>query len=103
MSRIGDLGLLIGIFLIATQTNALDYLSVAQKCFKNLNLTIIGHYVHYFRIFHWSNGKIVIRYPIYLDSRCNVHYTPVSALIHAATMVTAGIYLVRYVLISCII
>ena len=34
MNRIGDLGLLIGIFLIASQTNALDYLSVAQNASK---------------------------------------------------------------------
>ena len=34
MNRIGDLGLLLGIFLIANQTNAVDYLSVAQNASK---------------------------------------------------------------------
>lgn len=42
MNRIGDLALLIGIFMIASQTNAVDYLSVAENASKfELDGTVI--------------------------------------------------------------
>ncbi|HCO20497.1 MAG TPA: NADH-quinone oxidoreductase subunit L [Flavobacteriaceae bacterium] len=91
MNRIGDLGLLIGIFLIASQTNALDYLSVAQ------NATVIDPISVMFitlSLFIGAMGKSA-QIPLFTwlpDAMAGP--TPVSALIHAATMVTAGIYLV---------
>ena len=91
MNRIGELGLLIGIFLIASQTNAVDYLSVAQ------NASVIDPVFVMFitlSLFIGAMGKSA-QIPLFTwlpDAMAGP--TPVSALIHAATMVTAGIYLV---------
>ncbi|MHA6696252.1 NADH-quinone oxidoreductase subunit L [Chryseobacterium sp. A321] len=93
MNRIGDLGLLMGIFMIAQHTNALDYLSVAQ----NASLFQLDSGVIIFicaSLFIGAVGKSA-QVPLYTwlpDAMAGP--TPVSALIHAATMVTAGIYLV---------
>lgn len=93
MNRIGDLALLIGIFMIASQTNALDYLSVAQNASKfELDGTVIIFITA--SLFIGATGKSA-QVPLYTwlpDAMAGP--TPVSALIHAATMVTAGIYLV---------
>ena len=93
MNRIGDLGLLIGIFMIASQTNSVDYISVAQNAAKfELDGTIIIFITA--SLFIGAVGKSA-QVPLYTwlpDAMAGP--TPVSALIHAATMVTAGIYLV---------
>lgn len=93
MNRIGDLALLIGIFMIASQTNAVDYLTVAQNAGKfELDGTIIIFITA--SLFIGATGKSA-QVPLYTwlpDAMAGP--TPVSALIHAATMVTAGIYLV---------
>lgn len=93
MNRIGDLGLLIGIFMIAYQTNALDYISVAQNASK---FELDGNIIIFIcaALFIGAVGKSA-QVPLYTwlpDAMAGP--TPVSALIHAATMVTAGIYLV---------
>ena len=93
MNRIGDLGLLIGIFLLAKETNALDYITIANNAAKfdvdgAIILFITGS------LFVGAIGKSA-QVPLYTwlpDAMAGP--TPVSALIHAATMVTAGIYLV---------
>lgn len=94
MNRIGDLGLLIGIFALATEFQSLDYLSVQSKIvdleYINLDLILlitIGFFVG-------AMGKSA-QLPLFTwlpDAMAGP--TPVSALIHAATMVTAGIYLI---------
>jgi NADH-quinone oxidoreductase subunit L len=93
MNRIGDLALLIGIFMIASQTNAVDYLTVAQNASKfELDGTVIIFITA--SLFIGATGKSA-QVPLYTwlpDAMAGP--TPVSALIHAATMVTAGIYLV---------
>ncbi|MDR6923070.1 NADH-quinone oxidoreductase subunit L [Chryseobacterium sp. 2987] len=93
MNRIGDLALLIGIFMIASQTNAVDYLTVAQNSSKfELDGTVIIFITA--SLFIGATGKSA-QVPLYTwlpDAMAGP--TPVSALIHAATMVTAGIYLV---------
>ena len=93
MNRIGDLGLLIGIFLIATQTNALDYLSVAQNASKFEFDGVVIMFIT-LSLFIGAMGKSA-QIPLFTwlpDAMAGP--TPVSALTHAATMVTAGIYLV---------
>ena len=93
MNRIGDLGLLIWIFLIATQTNALDYLSVAQNASKFEFDGVVIMFIT-LSLFIGAMGKSA-QIPLFTwlpDAMAGP--TPVSALIHAATMVTAGIYLV---------
>lgn len=93
MNRIGDLALLIGIFMIAAQTNAVDYLTVAQNAGK---FELDGSVIIFITasLFIGATGKSA-QVPLYTwlpDAMAGP--TPVSALIHAATMVTAGIYLV---------
>ena len=93
MNRIGELGLLIGIFLIASQTNALDYLSVAQNASKFEFDGVVIMFIT-LSLFIGAMGKSA-QIPLFTwlpDAMAGP--TPVSALIHAATMVTAGIYLV---------
>ena len=91
MNRIGDLGLLLGMFLIAKTFGSLNY----QEVFAQVNgadvstLTTIC-----LLLFVGAMGKSA-QIPLYTwlpDAMAGP--TPVSALIHAATMVTAGIYLV---------
>ena len=93
MNRIGDLGLLLGIFMIAYQTNAVDFLSVAQNAGRfQLDGTVIIFITA--SLFIGAVGKSA-QIPLFTwlpDAMAGP--TPVSALIHAATMVTAGIYLV---------
>lgn len=93
MNRIGDLGLLIGIFLIATHFNSLDFDVVNTKAAAMTKgssiLTIIT-----LCLFVGATGKSA-QLPLFTwlpDAMAGP--TPVSALIHAATMVTAGIYMV---------
>ena len=93
MNRIGDLGLLIGIFLIASQTNALDYLSVAQNASKFEFDGVVIMFIT-LSLFIGAMGKSA-QIPLFVwlpDAMAGP--TPVSALIHAATMVTAGIFMV---------
>ena len=93
MNRIGDLGMIIGIFMIASQTNAVDFLSVAENSSKfALDSPIIIFITG--SLFIGAMGKSA-QIPLFTwlpDAMAGP--TPVSALIHAATMVTAGIYLV---------
>ena len=93
MNRIGDLGLLIAIFAIAAQVNAIDYLSVAQNA---SSFELDGTPIIFITacLFIGATGKSA-QVPLYTwlpDAMAGP--TPVSALIHAATMVTAGVYLV---------
>lgn len=93
MNRIGDLGLLVGIFMIAYQTNVVDYLSVSQNSahFQKDGAIIIFITLS---LFVGAVGKSA-QIPLFTwlpDAMAGP--TPVSALIHAATMVTAGIYLI---------
>jgi len=92
MNRIGDLGLLLGMFLIISQFGSLDYNVVfAQIAVGNTStnmLTAIS-----LLLFVGATGKSA-QIPLFTwlpDAMAGP--TPVSALIHAATMVTAGIYL----------
>lgn len=93
MNRIGDLGLLMGVFMIAYHTNAFDYISVAQNASK---FEVDGSIIIFIcaALFIGATGKSA-QVPLYTwlpDAMAGP--TPVSALIHAATMVTAGVYLV---------
>ena len=91
MNRIGDLGFLIAIFWIISKvgnTNFTDVFAGANK-FSPSEMTIIT-----LLLFVGATGKSA-QIPLYTwlpDAMAGP--TPVSALIHAATMVTAGIYMV---------
>ena len=94
MNRIGDLGLLIGIFILAYLANSLDF-NALQTFFSetnNQNLPLIG--LAALCLFIGACGKSA-QIPLYTwlpDAMAGP--TPVSALIHAATMVTAGIFMI---------
>jgi NADH-quinone oxidoreductase subunit L len=89
-NRIGDAAFLVALFLIYERTGSLDYHTV----FANLagvgepSLVAIG-----ILLFAGAVGKSaqIPLYPWLADAMEGP--TPVSALIHAATMVTAGVYL----------
>jgi NADH-quinone oxidoreductase subunit L len=91
MNRIADLGMLIGIFLVYWNTGTLQY-DGAFAAFANLDtatLTWIGIF-----LFIGAMGKSA-QFPLHTWLADAMEGpTPVSALIHAATMVTAGVYLV---------
>ena len=94
MNRIGDLGLLIGIFIIGSMFSTLDYttLKTAIATSSNLDITMIS--IAAFALFIGACGKSA-QIPLYTwlpDAMAGP--TPVSALIHAATMVTAGIFMI---------
>lgn len=93
MNRIGDLGFLLGMFLIFQTFGSLEYDTVfagaRQMTFDQPVLTAIT-----LLLFVGAMGKSA-QIPLYTwlpDAMAGP--TPVSALIHAATMVTAGIYMV---------
>ncbi|MEW5692010.1 MAG: NADH-quinone oxidoreductase subunit L [Candidatus Hydrogenedentota bacterium] len=91
VNRIGDFGFLCGIILIFLNFGVLDFITVSQHV-NNINPVIIT--VICFLLFLGCIGKSA-QIPLYIwlpDAMEGP--TPVSALIHAATMVTAGVYLV---------
>jgi NADH-quinone oxidoreductase subunit L len=95
MNRIGDLGLLIGLFLILTQFGTLEYSEVANKLLvENIQPSTWMMFGITMCLFIGATGKSA-QLPLFTwlpDAMAGP--TPVSALIHAATMVTAGIFLV---------
>ncbi|MES2588000.1 MAG: NADH-quinone oxidoreductase subunit L [Bacteroidota bacterium] len=95
MNRIGDLGLLIGLFLILAQFGTLEYRELAQMILVDgINPTTWMMFGITFCLFVGATGKSA-QIPLFTwlpDAMAGP--TPVSALIHAATMVTAGIFLV---------
>ena len=91
MNRIADLGMLIGIFLVYWNTGTLQYDQVfaAMPGLDTEVLTWMGIF-----LFIGAMGKSA-QFPLHTWLADAMEGpTPVSALIHAATMVTAGVYLV---------
>jgi NADH-quinone oxidoreductase subunit L len=94
VNRIGDFGFLIGVMVLFTWTGSLDY----QKVFAIApSVFAVGSVAITFAtlaLFLGATGKSA-QIPLYTwlpDAMEGP--TPVSALIHAATMVTAGVYMV---------
>jgi NADH-quinone oxidoreductase subunit L len=91
MNRIGDLGFLLAVFWILNKTGSVDYDTVfsSLKSFSPEDITIVA-----LLLFVGAMGKSA-QIPLYTwlpDAMAGP--TPVSALIHAATMVTAGVYMI---------
>jgi NADH-quinone oxidoreductase subunit L len=95
MNRIGDLGLLIALFLLLAQFGTLEYTELADKILvENINPSTWMMFGITICLFIGATGKSA-QIPLFTwlpDAMAGP--TPVSALIHAATMVTAGIFLV---------
>ena len=91
MNRIADLGMLVGIFLIYWNLGTLQY----DEVFANANT--LDHNLLFWigiTLFIGAMGKSA-QFPLHTWLADAMEGpTPVSALIHAATMVTAGVYLV---------
>ncbi|MDD2837374.1 MAG: NADH-quinone oxidoreductase subunit L [Sulfuricurvum sp.] len=91
MNRIADLGMLIGLFMIYWNIGSLQY-DVVFAEIKNLPLAVVT-WIGIF-LFIGAMGKSA-QFPLHTWLADAMEGpTPVSALIHAATMVTAGVYLV---------
>jgi NADH-quinone oxidoreductase subunit L len=91
MNRIGDLGFLLGILLIFVTFGSISYDEVFSKAGTAEHGTITAIAL---LLFIGAMGKSA-QIPLYTwlpDAMAGP--TPVSALIHAATMVTAGIYMI---------
>jgi NADH-quinone oxidoreductase subunit L len=95
VNRIGDFGFLLGVLLILVTFGSLDFSTVTALAQSQAGLvspvvfTFIG-----LLLFVGAAGKSA-QIPLYVwlpDAMAGP--TPVSALIHAATMVTAGVYMV---------
>jgi NADH-quinone oxidoreductase subunit L len=91
MNRIGDLGFLLAVFYLINKLGTVTYVDV----FANVNkLTAQDITIITALLFVGAMGKSA-QLPLYTwlpDAMAGP--TPVSALIHAATMVTAGIYMI---------
>jgi NADH-quinone oxidoreductase subunit L len=93
MNRVGDLGFLIGIFLIFRQFGTIEYLGVFEQA-QGLEIGNQAIMLITFCLFIGAMGKSA-QIPLFTwlpDAMAGP--TPVSALIHAATMVTSGIYMI---------
>ncbi len=97
LNRIGDVGFLIGVFLIFRTFESVQYLTVFQAVSEQFAVIgtefgVLGAIT--LLLFIGAAGKSA-QVPLYVwlpDAMEGP--TPVSALIHAATMVTAGVYMI---------
>lgn len=93
VNRIGDFGFLLGMFLIFMTFGSLNFSEVFSRV-SGMNVpTYVFNFIALF-LFIGATGKSA-QIPLFVwlpDAMAGP--TPVSALIHAATMVTAGVYMV---------
>src|SRR5687767_6348852 len=93
VNRIGDFGFLVAMFLMFAYLGSVDFMKVQQAALAGgVDAAIITAIC--LLLFLGATGKSA-QIPLYVwlpDAMAGP--TPVSALIHAATMVTAGVYLI---------
>jgi NADH-quinone oxidoreductase subunit L len=93
MNRIGDLGFLIGIILLYYQFHTVNFLEVfSQASTMHVGEPVITVITILLLIGALGKSAQIPLYTWLPDAMAGP--TPVSALIHAATMVTAGIYMI---------
>ncbi|MBL9118949.1 MAG: NADH-quinone oxidoreductase subunit L [Phycisphaerae bacterium] len=93
MNRIGDLGLLVGIYLTWRNFGALDYDTIFRAIANGSTGGETAYLIPYFLMLGAFGKSAQIPLFTWLPDAMEGP-TPVSALIHAATMVTAGVYLI---------
>ena len=98
VNRVGDLGFLLGIALVLMYFNTLDYAQVFNNVNNITGITIVDDWSLITTIcillFIGAMGKSA-QVPLHVWLPGSMEGpTPISALIHAATMVTAGIFMV---------
>jgi NADH-quinone oxidoreductase subunit L len=90
-TRVGDFGFMIGILILFFGTGTFDFVQLGVKT-HDMNIALLT--VAMILVFAGAVGKSA-QFPLHVwlpDAMAGP--TPVSALIHAATMVAAGVYLV---------
>jgi NADH-quinone oxidoreductase subunit L len=93
VNRIGDFGLLVAMFILFANIGVLDFAGVSERAIQLGAGSVLVTTICLF-MFLGCAGKSA-QIPLYIwlpDAMAGP--TPVSALIHAATMVTAGVYLI---------
>lgn len=94
-NRIGDAGFLLGIFMLFVTFGTVDFVELAQRLPDVPDVVWTGSIsLACLFLFIGATGKSA-QIPLYVwlpDAMAGP--TPVSALIHAATMVTAGVYMI---------
>src|SRR5437016_3228698 len=98
-TRIGDIGFFLGILWLYGRTGTLVFYDASNGCLENTGLVALGATATFIAllIFCGAAGKSG-QFPLHVwlpDAMEGP--TPVSALIHAATMVAAGVFLVARV------
>jgi NADH-ubiquinone oxidoreductase chain 5 len=101
INRIGDFSLVIGILILYVNFKSVDYSSIAVLIpfFKNKSINLFNFDVHMLS----AVGLFLFIGAVGKSAQIGLHSwlpdamegpTPVSALIHAATMVTAGVFII---------
>ena len=93
VNRVGDFGFLVAMFLMIAYLGSVDFTAVQQAAMAGRADTVIITAICLL-LFLGATGKSA-QIPLYVwlpDAMAGP--TPVSALIHAATMVTAGVYMI---------
>jgi NADH-quinone oxidoreductase subunit L len=98
-TRIGDMGFFLGLLWLYSRSGTLLFYDSGQGCLESAGLAMLGASVTFIAllIFFGATGKSG-QFPLHVwlpDAMEGP--TPVSALIHAATMVAAGVFLVARV------
>jgi NADH-quinone oxidoreductase subunit L len=95
VNRVGDFGFLLGMFMVWVQFGTLDFQAVAYQAGRLPPETVFGTLsIATLLLFVGASGKSAqIPLHVWLPDAMEGP-TPVSALIHAATMVTAGVYMI---------
>ena len=88
MNRVGDIGFLIGIFLTYYYFDTLDFLLLVAKSGTTVAPTVLGLCLFMGCVGKSAQFPLLTWLPDAMEGP-----TPVSALLHAATMVAAGIFL----------
>ncbi len=106
-TRIGDLGLLLGMVWLYAQTGTLNFYDGGQGCLESGALaTMLTHATIGGMAVSTAIGLLIFLGAVGKSGQVPLHVwlpdamegpTPVSALIHAATMVAAGVFLVARV------
>jgi NADH-quinone oxidoreductase subunit L len=93
ITKLGDVGFIVGIVLLWSATGTFEFTDLFEKA-QDSTLVVPGLATIMFLIYLGAVGKSA-QFPLHVwlpDAMEGP--TPVSALIHAATMVTAGVYMV---------
>lgn len=103
VNRVGDLGFLLGIAAVLYYFGSLDYVSVFSRVPSVVNEGVVFHFLGYDWSLMTCIGLLLFIGAMGKSAQIPLHVwlpdsmegpTPISALIHAATMVTAGVFMV---------